>query len=56
MKKTAKIVIALVAGGLCGMAIPAAVIWPGQALIIGIAAGAVASIAAALTGFIVTKP
>lgn len=54
MNKT-KIIIALVAGALCGMAIPAALIWSSQATIIGLAAGAIAAIAVTITGITVAK-
>ena len=50
-----KIVIALVAGAICGAAIPAALIWNDQAVIIGIVSGAVAAVAATITGLTVSK-
>jgi hypothetical protein len=55
MNKKIKIIIALIAGALCGASIPAAIIWSGSAVVIGIVSGTIATVAAMITGITVTK-
>lgn len=55
MNKKLKIIIALVAGALCGASIPAAIVWSSNAIVIGIVSGAIATVAAVVTGITVTK-